>query len=90
MKEIEKLLEETLSAAERKKLRVSTFGLPEEKKYPLNDPTHVSSAITYFSKCPIDKQEQLAHNIIKAIKKFKMSPKVSEDNPFSKYYNNEN
>jgi hypothetical protein len=49
------------------------------------DARHVSSAITYFHKCPPAKRKQLATAINKKAKQFGMKVKVSADNPFHKY-----
>ncbi len=80
------LNEEKLDTEDRNAMRDSTFGLPKQRKYPLNDEKHVSSAITYFNKCDPKDEEELARNIKKAIKKFNMNPTVSPENRFSKYY----
>lgn len=80
------LSEEELSIEDRKKLKTKTFGLPDKRKYPLNDARHVISAITYFNKCDPEDERELAININKAIKKFNLHPTVSEKNRFSKYY----
>lgn len=82
------LSEEELSTEDRKNLKASTFGLPKQRKYPLNDARHVISAITYFNKCDPSDEEELARNINRAIRKFNLHPTVSEKNRFSKYYNN--
>ena len=87
--EEEYFLEEKLSSEDRNNLKEKTFGLPKQRKYPLNDPKHVSSAITYFNKCDEKDEAELARNIKKAIKKFNMHPNVSENNRFSKYYKSE-
>jgi DNA polymerase III delta subunit len=71
--------EETLTTEKRNNMQTKTFGLPKERKYPLNDKKHVLSAITYFNKCDPDKEEELARNIKKRIKELGMSPNVSED-----------
>jgi hypothetical protein len=64
--------ESKLSTADKKKLHPETFGAKYngEEKYPLNDEEHVRSAISYFHKCPKDKQKSLAQKIVKAAKKF--------------------
>ena len=80
------LLEEKLSTEDRKRMHDGTFGLPDERKFPLNDEKHVMSAIGYFHTCPPAKRKELAKNINAAIRKFHMSPKVSVDNPFHDYY----
>lgn len=84
--EEEYFLEEKLSSEDRNNLKTKTFGLPKQRKYPLNDEKHVISAITYFNKCDEKDEEELARNINKAIKKFGLHPNVSENNRFSKYY----
>ena len=78
--------EAELSTADRKKLKTKTFGLPDKRKYPLNDARHVISAITYFNKCNPSDEQELAMNINRAIKKFNLHPTVGENNRFKKYY----
>ena len=80
------LSEEELSTEDRKNLKTKTFGLPDKRKYPLNDARHVISAITYFNTCDPEDERELAININKAIKKFNLHPTVSEKNRFYKYY----
>ena len=70
-------LERKLDAESRNKMKDSTFGLPEERKYPLNDASHVKSAIAFFKYCPADKKHSLAKKIISAAKRFGV--KISED-----------
>ena len=82
----ELLNEEKLSTEDRNNLKEKTFGLPDERKFPLNDEKHVMSAIGYFRTCPKEKKAELARNINAAIRKFHMSPNVSIDNPFHDYY----
>ena len=69
--------EEKLSTNDRNELPASMYGLPSEKKYPLNDANHVRSAMAYFSHCDKDKKKELARNIMKAAKKHGV--KVSQD-----------
>ena len=71
------LIEEVLSTKDRKKLKDSTFGLPEERKFPLNDAKHVKSALAYFRFCSPDKKKQLASRILAAAKKFGVN--ISKD-----------
>jgi hypothetical protein len=80
------LNEKELTSKDRSKMQDKTFGLPDERKFPLNDEKHVMSAIGYFRTCPKDKRAELARNINAAIRKFHMSPNVSIDNPFHDYY----
>ena len=79
--------EAPLTTQERKRLHKETFGLPKERKYPLNDEEHVRQAIRMFSHCAEDKQKELAGNIKKAMKKFNMDVEIGENNPFSKFIN---
>lgn len=79
-------MEANLTAAERRALKDSDFGLPETRQWPLNDENHVRSAITNFHWCPQEKQKELAKNILKAMRKYCMTDvQVSEGNPFAKY-----
>ena len=56
------LNEEKLDTEDRNALRDSTFGLPTQRKYPLNDEQHVRSAIAYFNKCDPKDEEELRNN----------------------------
>lgn len=81
-------LEADLSAAERRNLPDSAFGLPEERKWPLHDEDHVRSAIKNFHWCPKDKQRTVAAAILKAMRKFGIKESdltLSEGSPFLKY-----
>lgn len=64
------LKESKLTTDERNELPIEKFGIPELKKYPLNDKSHVISAIRYFNQVNIDYEEELAKNIIKSMKKY--------------------
>ena len=78
--------ESELTSKDRAKLKSSSFGLPEKRKYPLIDEKHVTSAIVYFNKCDPADEREWAINIIKAIKRFNMKPVVGSKNRFAKYY----
>lgn len=79
-------MEATLTAAQRRALKDSDFGLPKTREWPLNDETHVRSAITNFHWCPKDKQRELARNILKAMRKYGMKDvRITEGNPFAQY-----
>ena len=81
-----KAMEAKLTAAERRALKDSDFGLPETRQWPLNDEDHVRSAITNFHWCPQEKQRELAKNILKAIRRFGMTDiEITEGSPFAKY-----
>jgi len=80
-----------MSAAERNKLPDSAFGIPDKRKYPLDTEAHVRSAIKFFNYVDKEDEEELAKNIIKAMKKFNITDvNVGEKNRFSKYYKNTN
>jgi len=81
------IFEKKLSAKDRRNMSDVKFGLPSQKKYPLNDEEHVRKAIQFFKFCPQKDRAELANNINKKIKEFDMTVNVSEDNPFYKYVN---
>ena len=86
IKNIKAFGEATLTAADRKSLSDSDYGLPSKKKYPMPDESHVRSAIRFFNHVDSEDEAELAKNIKKKIKKFGMSVEVGEKNRFSKYY----
>lgn len=57
--------EAAMTAAERKRLDNSQFGLPDVRKYPLNDPKHIKEAIKFFGYCDAKDKKTLASNIVK-------------------------
>jgi hypothetical protein len=75
-----------MTAAERNALPDSAFGLPKQRKYPLDTEEHVKSAIKFFNYCKKEDEEELAKNINKAIKKFDMDVNVGKNNRFYNYY----
>ena len=82
--------EAKLSSADRKALKDSDYGLPEDKAYPMPDKSHVLAAIRMFNRVDPSKEKQLANAIKRKIKEFGMSDevKVGPKNRFSKYYHN--
>ena len=50
-----------LDTEERKELNDSDFGLPEERKYPMPDATHVRAAESYFRYATDQQKPELAH-----------------------------
>lgn len=63
------------------------YGLPEDKKYPMDDPKHVLLAIKFFNYVDEDKEELLASRINSRIAEFKIhNINVGEKNRFAKYY----
>ena len=55
---------------QRKELNDSDFGLPEERKYPMPDATHVRAAESYFRYATDQQKPELAHNILRKAKEF--------------------
>ena len=79
---VDKALEVALTTDER-----TDFGIPSLKKYPMPDPDHVKAAIRMFNHVDDEHEEELANNILKYIKKYKMTDiNVGKDNRFHKYY----
>lgn len=63
------------------------YGLPARKAYPMPDAKHVKSAIRFFNYASPEEEKELADNINKNIRKFKLSDiQVGEKNRFRKYY----
>ena len=63
------------------------YGLPHTKQYPMPDERHVRSAIRFFNYVTTEDEEELARNINKQIKHFKMDDiNVGEGNRFKKYF----
>lgn len=65
-------ISESLMYAQRQKLPNSAFGLPTERKYPMVNAHSVKSAIKLFWHCPKEKRGQLAENISKMARKYKV------------------
>ena len=61
---------ESLTKKERDSIPEKQFGLPEERKFPLDTEEHVKSAIHLFGKCEEDKKHELAKRIMDAASKF--------------------
>lgn len=63
------------------------YGLPKKRKYPMPDQQHVLSAIRFFNYVSTSDEKELATNIIKRIKEYKIADiNVGPDNRFAKYY----
>ena len=85
------LNEAVLSSKERKDLPSTAFGLPDKRKFPLNDYDHVIMAIKFFNRCDKKDQEELAKNIVKAMKKYKVTyDKIGKNNKLRNYISNLN
>ena len=59
-----------LTTEERKKLRSSEFGIPEDREFPMPDAAHVRAAEAYFRYAPEEKKAILAYRIVLKAKKF--------------------
>lgn len=85
-RESEIVLEQSTEQIPRKDLPDEEFGLPEHRKYPLDTPEHVLSAIKFFNYVDLLNEEQLATNIKKKMKEFNMdTPSITTKNRFAKY-----
>ena len=63
------------------------YGLPERKAYPMPDEKHVRSAIKFFNYVKKEEEKELATNINKKIRKFKIKDiNVGKKNRFRNYY----
>lgn len=67
-----------LYAADRKKLRITDFGIPETREFPMPDAPHVRAAESYFRYAPEDKKAQLAHKILTKAKKYGVNVRSRE------------
>ena len=77
------LTEDKLKSSER-----TDFGLPELKKYPMPDESHVKAAIRMFNHVDKAHEAELARNIKSKMKQYNISPDiVGEKNRLSKYVN---
>lgn len=92
----EATLEQKLTVAQRKALPDDAFGLPSKRKYPLIvkdengnlEWNHLKDAIAYFHTCKDENdKKELAGNIARVIKKYKLDIKISENNRIRKYAN---
>lgn len=79
--------EKRLTAADRKNIPGSDYGIPSLRKYPMPDKKHVLSAIHYFNSVEPKHEKELARNILRKIDEYGMKEvvHVGKDNRFSKY-----
>lgn len=68
--------ESKMSTNERNNLGNDVFGVPSQRKYPLNDKDHVKAAIRMFNKVDSQYEKELAKNILNAMEKFNISTSV--------------
>ena len=66
------LNESSLLQEETKRSQIpdNEFGIPQERKYPLDTESHVRSAVKMFNYVEPKYEEQLARAVIKKMKKF--------------------
>ena len=70
----------------RSELPDSVFGIPSQRKYPMQDREHVLSAIKFFNYVDEDHEKELAENIIKKMKEYKIPfDTVGEKNRLRNY-----
>lgn len=80
------LLEEKLSSKQRNQIDSNQFGLPSQRRYPMPDRAHVMAAIRMFNHVEPQYEKELAKNIIKKMKQYKIpSDTVGENNRLRKY-----
>lgn len=72
-----------LSETKRSELPDSLFGIPEDRKYPLDNEHHIKSAIKLFGHAEENKKKKLAKNIYSASKKYDIS--IPENTQCYKY-----
>lgn len=83
---IKRINEDKLAAVDRKKLPDSKFGIPEKRKFPLNDRDHVIAAIKFFNRADKEDKPELARRIYNAMKKYNIGmDKVGKNNELRKY-----
>ena len=76
-----------METAKRSDLPDNMFGIPEERKYPLDTKEHVYSAVKLFNHVSPKYEEELATNIITKIKEYDITDiEPGKANRFSKYY----
>lgn len=86
---VKPLIESKLSSSKRDSLPDDIFGIPETRSYPMPDEAHVLAAIKMFNRLgDRSKEKELAKNILRFIKKYKMEDEVNvgKDNRFYKYW----
>ena len=78
--------EDKLISKERNSLDDSVFGIPSQRRYPLNDKAHVLAAIRMFNHVDSAHEAELARNIKRKMKEYGISPdQVGEKNRLKQY-----
>lgn len=85
-KDIQFLTEAKLDSEARNKIDSKEFGLPLQRRYPLNDRSHVMAAIRMFNHVEPQYEKELAKNVIRKMKEYNISPDtVGKNNRLRKY-----
>lgn len=78
--------EDKLSSKERNQLNDEEFGIPELRKYPLNNKTHIVSAVKFFNYCKPKYEKELARRIIAKMEYYNIPKEtVGKNNRLRKY-----
>lgn len=94
MRKYEIATEAKLTAAQRRALPATAFGLPESRKYPIvvkdengeYEWTHLKDAIAYFNTCRGEDQKKiLAENIARVIAEYNVDIVIGPNNRIRKY-----
>lgn len=72
-----------LTSEKRNELSSEIFGIPELRKFPLNDEEHVRKAIQMFHHCPLKYKKTLAKNIYYSCDKYDI--KLDKSSPIYEY-----
>lgn len=78
------------SMLSQKELEKRHYALPELRKFPLPDRSHVLSAIRFFNHVDPKNEQRLANAILKRMRELGMTDvNVGDGNRFRKYYDKE-
>lgn len=84
------ITESAMTSKERSELSDDIFGIPSQRKYPLNDKKHVEQAIRMFNHVDKKFESELADNILDAMEKYHISTNtVGDKNRLKKYIKEE-
>ena len=73
-------------SAKRSELPDDVFGIPQERKYPMQDKQHVKAAIKFFNYVEPKYEEQLANRIIENMKIYNIdASSIGDKNRLKKY-----
>jgi uncharacterized protein YktA (UPF0223 family) len=77
-----------VNESKRSEIPDDLFGVPEQRKFPLDTKEHVKSAVRFFNYVEKKYEKELAANIIEKIKAYDLEDEIhtSEKNRFSKYF----